>query len=157
LFVFDPHSIPEYGRPPTLSPDVIMLSHEHNDHTQIGIFENVKEKGAKAPKIIRGLTKGEDGRESWNLIDEQVKDLHIMTIGAFHDDVKGMKHGLTALFVVEVDGWRLCHLGDLGHELSPKQLKALGSLDVVMVPCGGIYGLNGSEAERVIAQIKPKQ
>jgi L-ascorbate metabolism protein UlaG (beta-lactamase superfamily) len=179
VFVFDPHAIPVYGRIEGILPDVIMISHSHNDHTQVGIFDNYtdpaeklpekkepadkkdagekKEVVAKGPKIIMGLKPGEGGRETWNIIDEQFKDLHITSFGAYHDDVKGMKHGLTALFVVEVDGWRICHLGDLGHALPAKQLKALGSLDVVMVPCGGIYGLNGTDARHVIDQLKPKQ
>ena len=157
VFAFDPHAILEYGRLEGVKPDVIMVSHNHNDHTQIGIFENMKEKGDKAPKVIMGLTTGEDGREAWNIIDERIKDLHIVSVGAYHDDVRGMKHGLTAMFIVEVDGWRICHLGDLGHDLTPKLLKAIGPVDVVMVPCGGIYGLNGSEARRVVDQLKPTQ
>src|SRR5262249_51540641 len=112
----------------------------------------------KAPKIIRGLVQGEDGRETWNIVDEKFKDLHIISVGGYHDEFKGMRHGLITMFVVEVDGWRICHLGDLGHDLTPKQLKGLGTVDVAMVPCGGIYGLNGSEARRVIErQLKPKQ
>jgi len=157
LFVFDPHNITEYGPVAPMRPDVIMMSHHHNDHTQVGIFPNSNEKGDKAPKIIDGLIRGESGRDTWNIVDLQVKDLHIKSVGAFHDEVKGLKHGLITMFVVEVDGWRICHLGDLGHELSAKQLKDLGPLDVIMVPCGGIYGLNGTDAQRVVDQIKPKQ
>jgi L-ascorbate metabolism protein UlaG (beta-lactamase superfamily) len=157
LFVFDPHQIPEYGKVEPMRPDVIMMSHNHNDHTQAIIFDNVKEKGDSAPKIIRGVIGGGGARETWNEVDENIKDLHIYTVGAYHDEVKGMKHGLTAIFIVEVDGWRICHLGDLGHELTPKMLKAIGPVDVVMVPCGGIYGLNGIDARRVIDQLKPKQ
>jgi L-ascorbate metabolism protein UlaG (beta-lactamase superfamily) len=157
VVAFDPHAIPEYGRLEGINPNLILLSHNHNDHTQIGIFDNLKEKGDKAPKIIAGLSLGENGRETWNIFDEKFKDLRVYSVGAYHDEFKGMKHGLTALFVVEVDGWRICHLGDLGHDLSAKQLKALGPIDVLMIPCGGIYGLNGSEARRVLDQIKPKQ
>jgi len=157
VFVFDPHAITEYGRIEGITPDLIMVSHDHNDHTQIGIFENVKEKGDKSPKIIPGLIPGEDGRETWNIVDEKFKDLHITSLGAYHDELKGLKHGLITMFVVEVDGWRIGHLGDLGHQLSPKQIKTLGTLDVVMIPCGGIYSLNGSEAQSVLGQLKPTQ
>jgi L-ascorbate metabolism protein UlaG (beta-lactamase superfamily) len=157
VFVFDPHAIPEYGRIEGIKPNLIMISHNHNDHTQVSIFENIKEKGDKAPKIINGLVTGDDKRETWNIVDEKFKDLHITSVGAYHDEVQGMKHGKTAMFIVEVDGWRICHLGDLGHKLTPKQLKALGSIDALMIPCGGIYGLNGSEAQVVLNQIKPKQ
>jgi len=157
VFVFDPHAISEYGRIEGIKPDVIMISHNHNDHTQVGIFENAAEKGDKAPKIIRGLKPGDDGRETWNIVDEKINDLHIMTVAAYHDEFQGMKHGKTVLFIVDVDGWRIVHLGDLGHKLSKAQLKALGQVDVLMVPCGGIYGLNGNEARDVVNQIKPKE
>jgi L-ascorbate metabolism protein UlaG (beta-lactamase superfamily) len=157
VFVFDPHAIPEYGKLEPMKADVVMISHNHNDHTRVDVFENGKEKGDKAPVVIRGLVRGEDNRETWNIVDESVKDLRITSVGAYHDELKGMKHGLTAIFVVEVDGWRICHLGDLGHDLSPKLLKAIGPVDVVMVPCGGIYGLNGNDARRVVDQLKPKQ
>ena len=159
MFVFDPHAIPEYGRPAEgMRPHLVMISHNHNDHTQVSIFENAAEKGDKAPKVIRGLKAGDDGRETWNIVDEKFKDeLHVMTVAAYHDEVQGMKHGKTVLFVVDVDGWRLVHLGDLGHKLSKAQLKALGQVDVLMVPCGGIYGLNGKEARDVVDQIKPKE
>src|SRR5882724_9154875 len=104
VFVFDPHAIPEYGRIEGIKPDVIMISHNHNDHTQVGIFENAAEKGDKAPKVIRGLKQGDDGRETWNIVDEKVKDdLHIVTVAAYHDEVQGMKHGKTVLFIVDVD------------------------------------------------------
>ena len=101
---------------------------------------------------------GSDGRETWNIIDEKYKEeMTIKSVGAYHDDVQGMKHGLTAIFIIDVDGWKICHLGDLGHKLTSKQLKAIGDVDVLMVPCGGIYGLNGSEAQDIVKQIKPKQ
>ncbi len=163
VFVFDPHNITEYGRlEPALKPNVIMLSHNHNDHTQIGIFENIKEKGDKAPKILNGLKKGEDGRETWNDIKEDLYGVKITTIGAYHDDVQGMKAGKITIFILEMDGWRIVHLGDLGHKLSKQQLKLLiedgkKPVDVLMIPCGGIYGLNGSEARDVLEQIKPKE
>jgi len=156
VFVFDPHNIPEYGRIEPMKPDVIMISHNHNDHTQIGIFENAQEKGDKAPEIIQGL-KREEGRETWNPVDKDTKGAHIKSIGAYHDEVQGMKHGKITMFVLEVDGWRICHLGDLGHKLNKKQLEAIGKVDVLMVPCGGIYGLNGSEARDVVNQIKPRE
>jgi L-ascorbate metabolism protein UlaG (beta-lactamase superfamily) len=157
VFVFDPHDISQYGRPKDILPDLIFVSHNHNDHTQVNIFPNVAEKGEKAPKIVNGLKQGADGRETWNLVEDKFKDISYKLVGAYHDDVKGMKHGLTALFVVDVDGWKICHLGDLGERLSKQQLKAIGQVDVVMVPCGGIYGLNGSEAQDVISQLKPKE
>ncbi len=65
--------------------------------------------------------------------------------------------GKVTAFIVEMDGWRICHLGDVGHLLTPKQVKQIGEVDVLMIPVGGVYTINGSEAKKVVAQIKPRE
>jgi L-ascorbate metabolism protein UlaG (beta-lactamase superfamily) len=161
IIAFDPHAIEEYGRMLGMRANIVLMSHNHPDHVQKGIFENEKEPGDKAPLVIPGW-KMANGQETWNLIDVRFRRLgiHIRSVGCFHDDVGGLKRGINTIFIVEVDGWTICHLGDLGHKLLPAQLKAIGgpgSMDVLMIPCGGIYSLNGSEARDVLAQLKPKE
>lgn len=148
---FDPHALPEYGRLQGVKADVILVSHNHNDHTQVGVIENFRE-----AKILTGL-KGGGFKADWNQVDEKIKDVRIYSIPTYHDTMEGLVRGKNAIFVVEVDGWRIAHLGDLGHPLNREQLKKLGQVDVIMVPVGGIYALNGTEAKEVVAQIKPKE
>ena len=149
----DPHAIPEYGRLQGIKADIILISHNHNDHTQVGVIENAKDKDVR---IITGL-KGSNLKADWNNVDETVKDVHIRSLGVYHDNMEGLKFGKNTVFILEFDGWRIVHLGDLGHLLSPAQLKKIGPVDVLMIPVGGIYTLNGSEAKEVVAQIKPKE
>jgi len=108
-------------------------------------------------KIFRGLKgmslKGGD----WNPVNEEIGDIKIRNVGVFHDEQEGLLRGKNSVFVIEVDGWRICHLGDLGHILTVPQLKKIGPVDVLMIPVGGIYTLNGSEAKKVVDQIKPKE
>jgi L-ascorbate metabolism protein UlaG (beta-lactamase superfamily) len=151
--ITDPHQIMEYGRIEGLKAVIVLISHLHNDHTQIGVIENIKDKNVKT---IVGL-KGGGNRTSWNLVDEKIKDVHIRSVGAYHDDVEGMRYGKNTIFVMEMDGWRVAFLGDLGHLLTPDQLKKIGPVDVLMIPVGGIYTLNGSEAKKVAEQLKPKE
>ena len=155
---FDPHMITEYGRPPDdLKADVVLISHNHVDHTRVDALANWHDKDdAKKPKIIRGL-KGTGLRADWAAVNEKIGDVKIRSVGLYHDDMEGLRSGKVSAFIVEMDGWRICHLGDLGHMLSPAQLKAIGEVDVLMIPVGGIYTINGSEAKKVMAQIKPKQ
>jgi L-ascorbate metabolism protein UlaG (beta-lactamase superfamily) len=149
----DPHAIPEYGRMLGLKADIILISHNHNDHTQVDVIENSKDKDVR---IITGL-KGGGLKADWNQVDETVKDVRIRSVGVYHDDMEGMKSGKNSIFILEVDGWTIAHLGDLGHLLSPAQLKRIGPVDVLMIPVGGVYTLNGSQAKEVVAQIKPKE
>jgi L-ascorbate metabolism protein UlaG (beta-lactamase superfamily) len=150
---FDPHLIPEYGRPEGLKADVVVMSHNHNDHTVVEVLDNHKEKNFRA---IRGL-KGVGLRADWNAVDEAVGPVHIKTVGLYHDDMEGLSAGKNSAFIVEMDGWRICHLGDVGHILTPAQVKQIGEVDVLMIPVGGIYTVNGSEAKKIVAQIKPRE
>ena len=153
VVAFDPHLIPAFGRPEGLKPDICIMSHLHDDHTNLFAFENAKDKSLK---IIKGLS-ANGNRTSWNAIDETFKDISIRSVPSYHDAAEGLTRGKNTIFIVEMDGWRFCHLGDLGHELTPAQLKKIGEVDVLMIPVGGIYTLNGSEAKRVVAQIRPKE
>jgi L-ascorbate metabolism protein UlaG (beta-lactamase superfamily) len=149
---FDPHTIPEYERREVLPKvDVICISHNHNDHTRTVSFEDYKK-----TKTLRGL-KSESLKADWSTINETVKDAKIRNVGVYHDTNEGIERGKNSVFIVEVDGWKVVHLGDLGHLLTPAQLKKIGPVDVLMIPVGGIYTINGSEAKKVVEQIKPKE
>jgi L-ascorbate metabolism protein UlaG (beta-lactamase superfamily) len=148
---FDPHAISEYGAPP-LSPDIVVMSHNHNDHNRKEVLANADSKDLKA---FLGVTpKGRSGE--WAKIDETVKGVRVRSVPSWHDEEEGMKRGKNAIFVVEADGLKFCHLGDLGHELTEEQVKMIGPVDVLMVPVGGIYTINGEVARRVVAQLKPR-
>ena len=155
--VLDPHAIEAYG-PQNVEADLILISHLHNDHTQVEVISNFKKE--KEKEMVRvGLKdlKGDGKRLDWNLIDEQFKDVHVKTVGVYHDDMQGMQRGKNAVFIIEVDGIRIVHLGDLGHTLTPALIKQIGLVDVLMIPVGGVYTINGSEAKKVVEQLKPQQ
>ncbi len=150
---FDPHLIAEFGRPMGLRADVVLMSHNHTDHTAIEALDNYKDKSLR---IIRGL-KGTGLRADWNKVDEKIGDVSVRSVGLYHDDTEGLRSGKNTAFVVVMDGWHICHLGDIGHLLTPAQVEQIGPVDVLMVPVGGIYTINGSEAKKVVAQIKPRE
>lgn len=148
--VFDPHSIEAYPRQ-VVEADVVVVSHPHQDHNQIDVIAN-KERA----KILLGC-KGMGRKTEWNKIDEKYKDVHIRSVGLYHDKAQGMERGKNAAFIVEADGLRFVHLGDLGHTLRDGQIRAIGDVDVLMIPIGGVYTLNGSDAKKVIEQLRPKR
>ena len=150
LVAFDPHAIEAFGRH-EVNADLVLMSHLHDDHTQIGVIAN----GAKA-KVVQGLRVRGKTTE-WVPADFTFKDVHVRSVGTYHDTVEGMQRGKNTVFIVEVDGLRIVHLGDLGHVLSPKDVQKIGPVDVLLVPIGGVYTINGSEAKKVVEQLKPKQ
>jgi L-ascorbate metabolism protein UlaG (beta-lactamase superfamily) len=74
----------------------------------------------------------------------------------YHDDKRGAERGLDTVFIFEVGGLRIAHLGDLGHLLTDDQLSAIGSVDVLLVPVGGVFTIDGYYATRVVDQLHPR-
>lgn len=129
---------------PVAGVDVVTISHEHSDHNNAALASG-------SPTVLRGLT-GAD----WSTIDQTIKGVRIRSVATFHDDTQGSQRGKNAVFVFEAAGLRLAHVGDLGHALTDSQLKAIGPVDVVMVPVGGYYTIDGVVAAKVIGQLAPK-
>jgi L-ascorbate metabolism protein UlaG (beta-lactamase superfamily) len=133
-----------YPLTPVSSVDLVTVSHEHSDHNNVGLATG-------SPTVLRGLA-GND----WAKIDQAIKGVRVRTIPTYHDDTQGSARGKNAIFIFEFDGFKVAHLGDLGHPLSADQIKEIGSVDVVMIPVGGFYTLDGKGAADVVEQLKPK-
>jgi L-ascorbate metabolism protein UlaG (beta-lactamase superfamily) len=145
VVLLDPMSaVVGYALTPIDGVDVVTISHEHADHNNAMLANG-------SPIVLRGLT----GIE-WNKIDQTIKGARLRTVNTYHDNAQGSARGKNAVFVLEMDGLRIAHLGDLGHLLSADQLKEIGAVDAVMIPVGGTYTLDGKAATEVMAQLKPK-
>jgi L-ascorbate metabolism protein UlaG (beta-lactamase superfamily) len=151
--VTDPHNLTEYGRK-EVETDLVLMSHFHTDHTAMEPITN-----AKKVKVYNALKKEdrEGKRTSFNVVDTTFREVHIQTMGTYHDSMGGVKNGLNGVWIIDVAGFRIVHLGDLGHMLNKDQLKKLGKVDVLMIPVGGVYALNGIDAQKVVEQIKPRR
>lgn len=137
LVVTDPFN-PMLGKlPKELRADIVTVSHQHADHNFTkGVGGN--------PDIIDKI--GENDTES----------VKIKGVATFHDNEEGKKRGNNIVFIISLDGLKICHLGDLGHVLSDEQIKEIGQIDVLMVPVGGFFTIDAETADRVVEQLKPK-
>lgn len=151
--VFDPHAIEAYGRKQVVA-DLILQSHLHTDHTRVEVVSN-KDKA----RTIQGLKPStQQGRPpEFNPVEEDLKDVKVRDVSLYHDGMNGLLRGLNAAWIVEVAGLKVVHLGDLGHKLTREQIKQIGPVDILMIPIGGIYTLNGNEAREVVEQLQPKR
>lgn len=122
-----------YPQPPVYA-DVVTMSHEHHDHNDASWVLG-------GPQIVRGSGSG------------SVCGLAYQAVDTFHDGEGGSLRGANRIYVVEMDGLRIAHLGDLGHGLSPEQLAQLGRVDVALIPVGGTYTLDAPAAAQVAAAI----
>ena len=112
-----------------VAADLVLCSHFHNDHG--------------AAYVVKPL----EGHEN---------PFQVTGIQTYHDPEQGALRGENVIHVLEADGFKVAHLGDLGCELTPDQLDQLMDLDVVMIPVGGFYTIGPDEAWDLIEAIQPK-
>lgn len=136
--LIDPFSKEIGLRLPRLSDNIFLVTHEHYDHNYI--------QGVPVDSfIIRGSGEYEKS------------GIYIEGIKSFHDNAEGRQRGLNTIYVIRFDDLRICHLGDLGqHELTDEQVEAIDEVDILMVPVGGVYTIDGAQAVKIINQIEPK-
>jgi L-ascorbate metabolism protein UlaG (beta-lactamase superfamily) len=148
----DPHAIEAYGRK-QVEADLVLMSHLHSDHTQLSAIAN-----AAKTKVLPGLkeVRTEGGRhEEWINVHETLRDVKVRSVPTYHDKRAGLERGKNTVFVLEIAGLTIVHLGDLGHTLTETQLKRIGPVDVLLIPVGGVYTINGLDAQAVVEQLRP--
>lgn len=115
--------------------DIVTVSHDHFDHNNVAAVRG-------NPKVVRGTT--------------EVKGIKFRSVSAYHDGVSGKERGSNTVFCFEVDGVTVCHLGDLGHALSDKQVAEIGKVDILLVPVGGFPTVDAKGASQICDQLKPR-
>ena len=80
----------------------------------------------------------------------------VTTVDTWHDDAEGAKRGPNLIHIIEYNGIRVAHFGDLGHPLSEAQVQAIGAVDAVLIPVGGFYTIDAQAAKGVCDALQPK-
>ncbi|QUL99611.1 MAG: MBL fold metallo-hydrolase [Candidatus Fermentithermobacillus carboniphilus] len=130
----------------SISCDVATVSHEHHDHNYVSALKGNVE-------VLRGL---DPTTKKAIRFEKKVGDVTFRTVPSYHDAEGGRKRGENAIFVMEFDGLKVVHLGDLGHSLSDEHIAEIGPVDVVMVPVGGYYTIDAGTAKEVVRSLKPR-
>lgn len=131
-------------RPPRVNDNIVLVTHEHYDHNNVpSSAEALAGKGEQF--VVRGP--GEYEKHG----------VYIEGIRSYHDNSEGKERGLNTIYVIRFDELRLCHLGDLGQDkLTDEQVAAIGEVDVLFVPVGGKYTIDGTQAAVVVQEVEPK-
>lgn len=116
--------------------DIVTVSHGHMDHA------GWKEIPGN-PVLIEAAG------------EKVVKGIRFKGVSAYHDKAHGALRGSNMIFVVEISGARLVHLGDLGHILTAEQIRDIGLVDILIVPVGGYFTIDAEDAWQVVEQLDP--
>ncbi|MDD3642941.1 MAG: MBL fold metallo-hydrolase, partial [Candidatus Krumholzibacteria bacterium] len=140
--VFDPYESGAYDGALGYGPiaggyDIAVVSHDHPDHC-------CRQIAKKAKKIIQAPgTVDLDG-------------VKVTSIETFHDGSKGKERGRNLVSIVEAEGMRIAHLGDLGHSVTAREIPALEGVDVMLVPVGGFFTIDAAAAKAIVEEFRPK-
>jgi len=127
-------------------PDVVTMNHAHRSH-----YTDFPDPAIK--RVLRG----------WNPAGGPAR--HDLTVGDVRirnvtTDIRGGAMGRIAdgnsIFIFEIAGLCIGHLGHLHHELSPEQLGAIGRLDIVLVPVDGTYTMAQASMQNVLKELKSR-
>lgn len=89
------------------------------------------------------------------IVERKTNYFQIETIDTFHDDQRGALRGTNRIHMIESEGFRFAHLGDLGCDLTEEQIEKLKGVHVLMIPIGGIYTIDPKQAADLVKKIQP--
>ena len=120
----------------SMQADWCLVSHHHHDHDGMECIRNA------AQVIDTAGTHKLDG-------------VTVTAVSTWHDEKQGALRGNNLFFVIEAEGLRIGHAGDLGHVPDAKQLRQIGRLDVLLLPVGGYYTIDAQTALEVCRLLQP--
>ena len=134
--VIDPYD-PKIGyKYPKQECDILLTTHNHFDHHYI--------------EGVSGYKLHIDGPGEY-----EIANVFVTGIQVFHDNKNGEERGINTIYLIEIDGFSVLHLGDLGHELSKESMEKLPNIDILLIPVGGFYTINSGVAAKVVSSLEP--
>jgi len=135
----DPHDGASLNLPVhRVEADHVLITHDHFDHNAVEVVSG-----------YRGVFKWRTGVFS-------AGGLRVEGLPSFHDKSGGELRGPNTIYVIEVEGVRVAHLGDLGHPLTSELVEKLRGVEILVVPVGGTYTIDAYEAREVVERISPR-
>jgi L-ascorbate metabolism protein UlaG (beta-lactamase superfamily) len=144
--LIDPHDGYSIGlKPIEAKGDLILITHEHFDH-------NAKEYVSKPNSVVISTFEGEKELE---INGEKIK---IKGKKIPHDPEKGKKRGFVAAYLIEIEGYRLLHMGDVGALPAEDFFEWIGKerMDMLYIPVGGYYTIGPMEAWELGSRVNPR-
>ncbi|MBP1885289.1 MBL fold metallo-hydrolase [Sinorhizobium mexicanum] len=130
-------------RPPAL-PTVVTMNKAHSSHYTLTPDPAIR-------YVLHGW--GDDGEPADH--DLVVGDAYIRNVTTdIRSGYGGMEHDGNSIFIFEVAGLCIGHLGHLHYELDDSHYRQIGRLDVLMVPVDGGLTMGAESMSRVVSRLR---
>jgi L-ascorbate metabolism protein UlaG (beta-lactamase superfamily) len=117
--------------------DLVTVSHGHNDHNAVDCVPG-------KPQVL-------DAAGHYDL-----GEIDLTAFPSWHDPQAGALRGPNLIFRLKAENISVVHCGDLGETLPAATETLLGAIDVLLIPVGGVYTIDGAEAATLVARLQPK-
>jgi L-ascorbate metabolism protein UlaG (beta-lactamase superfamily) len=125
--------------PVSAEAQVLLVTHEHGDHNAVDAISG-------EPHTLRSTAGTHESPLG-----------SVTGIASEHDDAAGTERGPNTIFVFELDGLRIAHMGDFGQSgLREEQAAALEGVDLLFVPVGGGFTIGAEQATLVVERLQPR-
>lgn len=132
----------DYVRPEAI-PDIATMNRAHSTHYTLHPDPSIRH-------VLRGWGEGEQPAKH----EMELGDVYVRNVPTnIRDWQGGTILSQNSIFVFEIAGLCIAHLGHLHHTLTPAHLDAMGRIDVVLVPVDGSFTLNTDGMVEVLKQI----
>ena len=129
--VFDPYkpnSVPNLTFPKGIVADKVFCSHSHYDHNAIELVT----------------------------IKEEPNPINVVRSIVPHDHDGGTKRGMNTIRMIDVDGFKVVHLGDTGCVPIKEDILMFKNCDVLLAPINGFFTINPQELKEICEIINPR-
>ena len=129
----------EYPPIEDVSADVLLVTHEHADHTGVEAIGG-------EPVILRSTA---------GTLESPLGE--VVAIASEHDEQAGTARGPNTIFVFSLDGLRVCHMGDFGQaDLREEQAASMCDLDLLIIPVGCGPTIGAEQAAAIVERLSPR-
>lgn len=125
---YEPGSVPGLANV-DLTANAVLCSHEHGDHN------------------ARGCVK---------VVETEAAPLQVVELNSFHDDTQGSQRGKNIIRILSDGKIKVAHMGDQGCDPTAEQMETLKGVDVLLMPVGGHFTVDGNKAAELTKVISPK-
>lgn len=134
--VIDPYDNSIGLTPVRETADLLLITHHHFDHDYVD--------GVSGDYVLV------DGPGTTEEAGVRVTGIQVP-----HDAEGGAQRGFVTAYLIEADGRRILHMGDVGTMPDDAFFDQIGRVDVLMIPIGGRYTVDAAGAKAICDRIQP--
>ncbi|MBT9369353.1 MBL fold metallo-hydrolase [Rhizobium sp. CSW-27] len=129
---------------PSLTPDIVTMNKAHSTHYTLQPEPGIEH-------VLHGWSDVPGEKAVHNIL---VGDAYVRNVATDIRSYGGFEENGNSIFIFEIAGLCIGHLGHLHHELTDAHYTEIGRLDILMVPTDGGLTMGADSMSRVVQRLR---